>query len=340
MSREAESSFLIDEMLDAVEEDLRALHAELLDHTYQAMAEMIAYHLGWTDAPSLKTGKRLRPLTTLLTCQAAGGDWRQALPAASCVELIHNFSLVHDDIQDSSELRRGRPSLWHRWGVPQAINAGDALFVLAHLSMLRLRQKAVAPEVVIKALTILDQASLQLTRGQHLDIAFEGQESVSQAQYLHMIEGKTGSLLAAAAEIGSLIGEASPEVTQAYRMCGLHLGLTFQIVDDILGIWGSVEVVGKQTGDDLRSRKKTLPVILGLQRSPIFAKLWSSKATSHRSLVRMTKALEEAGCLSHTRTIAQRHTDLAIEALHSAKPEKQAGALLEQLAIQLLHREH
>ncbi|MGD2252363.1 MAG: polyprenyl synthetase family protein [Anaerolineales bacterium] len=340
MSSIAASPSLIDEMLEALEEDLKSFHGELFDHSYHAMAEMIAYHLGWTGSPPLKMGKRLRPLTTLLTCQAAGGDWRQALPAASCVELIHNFSLVHDDIEDSSELRRGRASLWHRWGVPQAINAGDALFVLAHLSMLRLHQKEVAPQVVIKALTILDQASLQLTRGQYLDIAFERQESVSEAQYLDMIEGKTGSLLAAAAEIGALIAQATPKAAQAYRTCGLHLGLTFQIVDDILGIWGSAEVVGKQTGDDLRSRKKTLPVIIGLECSSTFAKLWSSKAKNDRALARMTKALEEADCLSRTRMIAQRHTDLAIEALHSAKPGKQAGAMLEQLARQLLHREH
>src|SRR4030067_283120 len=141
---------------------------------------MVAYHLGWEGdgAGSDARGKRIRPLLVVLACAAAGGDWGKALPAAAAVELVHNFSLIHDDIQDNSPLRRGRTTVWKHWGIPQAINAGDAMLTLAHLSALRLAN-TISAEVAIQAATIFQQACLQLTKGQYLDLSYENRRPLS-----------------------------------------------------------------------------------------------------------------------------------------------------------------
>jgi geranylgeranyl diphosphate synthase type I len=230
---------------------------------------MMQYHLGWIDESFVPTqgggGKRLRPILCLMTCQATGGDPNQALPAAVAIELVHNFSLVHDDIEDQSPLRRGRPTVWKVWGVPQAINVGDGLFALAHLAMQRLSDRGVPPRQVLTALEILDQACLALTEGQYLDLSFEDRLDVDVQQYLSMIRGKTAALFSAAAQLGVVVTGSDSESIACYRRFGENLGLAFQIVDDILGIWGDARVTGKPAADDIRQRKKTLPIVRALE---------------------------------------------------------------------------
>ncbi len=203
--------------LAAIEQELRAAVGSELGHRSQYLARrgpaapgdanplpagalgdyyaMLGYHLGWTNSPASAgaaspTGKRVRPLLCLLCAAAAGGDWRQALPVGAALELIHNFSLIHDDIQDNSPLRRGRPTIWKLWGQAQAINAGDAMFTLAHLAPQRLLAQGVAPEVVLATLAELNFTCLELTQGQHLDMNFEQRTAVTAAEYLAMIEKK------------------------------------------------------------------------------------------------------------------------------------------------------
>jgi len=230
---------------------------------------MMRYHLGWIDESFAPTrgggGKRLRPVLCLLACQATGGDPDQALPAAAAIELVHNFSLVHDDIEDRSHLRRGRPTVWKVWGVSQAINVGDGLFALAHLAMQRLADRGVPAGRVLTALEILDQACLALTEGQHLDLSFEARLDVGVDEYLSMIHGKTAALFGAAAQLGALIAGSNHESTTRYRRFGQNLGLAFQIVDDVLGIWGDPQVTGKPAASDIQQRKKTLPIVRALE---------------------------------------------------------------------------
>ena len=149
------------------------------DHGTPGLQEMITYQLGWSgeNAGIKAEGKQIRPLLVLLACQSGGGDWKSALPAAAAVELIHNFSLVHDDIEDNGEVRRGRPTLWKVWGEAQAINTGDAIFALAYASLVNLVDKT-SPEIGLRAGKLFHQTCLRLTQGQHLDIAFEDQENV------------------------------------------------------------------------------------------------------------------------------------------------------------------
>lgn len=325
-------------MLEAIRTDLQLTFRTFINAPHQEMSEMIEYHLGWQEASPEAHGKQLRPLLTLLCCQAVGGDWRRAVPAASCIELIHNFSLIHDDIQDMSDTRRGQPTVWKRWGVPQAINTGDAVFVLARLAGQRLTETGVPPASILQVLTHIDQECLNLTKGQYLDLKFEKRDAVSESDYIEMISGKTCALMRASTQCGAIIGKAPPQLVEHYREFGHQLGMAFQIVDDILGIWGLAEVTGKSSEADLRGRKKSLPVIYGIEHSPEFSEIWSKPQSNLDDIENMKRTLENAGAEEHARQMADEATSLALRALKSARPKGDPAIELESFATQLLAR--
>jgi geranylgeranyl diphosphate synthase type I len=228
--------------------------------------------MGWIGAGAgpEATGKRIRPLLVLLCACACGADCQSALPAAAAVELVHNFSLVHDDIQDNSPKRRGRDTTWMKWGVPMAINVGDALFVLSNQAIIDLRKDYPA-EVVVRAAEILHNTCLELTIGQFLDMSYEERNDLSVEDYWPMIAGKTAALLAACCQIGALLGGASEDQQEIYRSYGHYLGLAFQVQDDILGIWGDENITGKSAASDLVEGKNSLPILIGLGKKNRFA---------------------------------------------------------------------
>lgn len=324
-------------MLAAVEAELESVLRQALPGPFAEVEAMVRHHLGWEAGAA--PGKRVRPLLTLLCAASAGGDWRRAVPAAASVELIHNFSLVHDDIEDSSRTRRGRPTVWSRWGVPQAINTGDFLHVASHLACHRLLGGGISVETAFAAQRELDNACLQLTLGQYLDLAFEGRPTVAAEEYLRMIAGKTASLVSAAAGVGAVVAEASSGARDAYRKFGWSLGIAFQMLDDLLGIWGEPDQTGKSAADDLRQGKKTFPVLLGLQRSPEFARLWAAARANSPDVDSLRRALESCGAESDTRREAETHTAQAMEALHAAGPRPPAADELRSLAERLLRRD-
>jgi geranylgeranyl diphosphate synthase type I len=324
---------------EAIEEELKQCLRFLDDEKEGMMATMIAYHMGWEDPSPDAGGKRVRSLLTLFSCGAAGGDWKDALPAAGSIELIHNFSLIHDDIQDRSRKRRGRPTLWSRWGVPQAINTGDAVFVLAHIAAYRLLERGIPADTTLQIIKLLDQTCLTLTVGQHLDLAYETQKKTSQEAYLQMIERKTSALLAAATAVGGMVAGADPKMVEKLRLFGHHLGLAYQIQDDILGIWGEPEITGKPVADDLRSRKKSFLVLHGLAHSEPFQKLWEARADDVESLDAMRETLERAGSLSAAREQAREHTRIALDSLQEIEPDNSFLAELRLLGQQLIDRD-
>jgi geranylgeranyl diphosphate synthase type I len=185
---------------------------------------------------------------------------------------------------------------------------------------------------------ILDAACLELTRGQHLDIAFESRETVSLEEYQRMIEGKTGALLAAATQAGAVLGGADEARRQAYRSFGLHLGLAFQVQDDFLAIWGEPERTGKAPGDDLRTRKKSFPIVVGLSDSPEFRQRWSGQDRDEAAVRAMIRLLEQSGARARTEAAAESHTRHALEALAQAQPQSPAAEELESLSARLLRR--
>jgi geranylgeranyl diphosphate synthase type I len=235
-----------------------ALRAALdrLDETSRTQA---AYHFGWSAPDGTPAagggGKAVRPALVLLSARAAGAPAEVGLPGAVAVELVHNFSLLHDDVMDGDTLRRHRPTVWAVWGVASAILTGDALLALAHEVLLESGSRHANA-----AGALLATATRDLIRGQVQDVAFERRADVSLDECLDMAAGKTGALLAASAEIGAVLAGTPAATTGALSTFGAHLGIAFQIVDDLLGIWGDPAVTGKPVFSDLRSRKKTLPV--------------------------------------------------------------------------------
>ena len=321
--------------LSAIEDELhRALGSG--PETLRAYYAMMEYHLGWADGAG--GGKRIRPLLCLLSCAACGAEWQRALPMAAAIELLHNFSLLHDDIQDNSPLRRGRPTVWMKWGVAQAINAGDAMFTLAHLAPHALTQRGVPAQVALRALEIFDTTCLRLTQGQYLDMDFEKRERVTVAEYEQMIEGKTAALIAASAGLGALIAGADETRRAAFEQYGRALGLAFQIYDDWLGIWGDPAVTGKSAASDLEKRKKSLPVVYGLERSATFAHAYAQPHTADESVAELARALDELGAQTHTLEQARAFTEEAFRHLEAAQPAGEAGEALKKLTEELLHR--
>lgn len=338
MTSESPPSPSIDEMRSAIEAELKNALAWFDQEHCNEIIEMISYHLGWEHSGMKEEGKRIRPLLVLLCCSACDSDWHIALPAAAAVELIHNFSLVHDDIEDKSATRRGRPALWTRWGIAQAINTGDSIFILSRLMTSRLLEHGLQARLVLDLQYMLDEACLQLAVGQYLDLAFENRHSVSESDYVTMIAGKTSSLLAASCAAGARVANATEETISHLRMFGYHLGLAFQIRDDILGIWGSIEETGKPVGDDLLAHKKTLPIIFSIEHSSEFRQLWLSASADHPKINKMIRALNQSGAQDYSQKLTDKHTRLALDALRRANPEPASHALLEELALRLLHR--
>ena len=302
------------------------------------LKEMLQYQLG-TGTTKKRQGKRIRPLFTLTACGATGGRWQHALPAASSVELIHNFSLIHDDIEDESAIRRGRATMWKKWGIPQAINTGDAMFALAMQTTNRLNDDHFSPAITLDVHRMLDEACLQLTRGQHLDMVFESEDRITADQYLDMIFGKTAALFAAACAVGARLGGATEEIVQTYRAFGEYAGRAFQIIDDILGIWGVPEKTGKPVGDDLRSRKKTLPVIYALEKSEEFSNLWATHDMEPEHIIQMITLLDRIHAREFTQDYAEDYTNLAKSAYNSSNSDSPEGIALWTLTEGLIARE-
>jgi geranylgeranyl diphosphate synthase type I len=334
-----------DQLLPIIEADLqRVLTAP--EGYPPLFFRMLCYHMGWADVAGVTTpagggGKRVRPVLCLLACESAGGDFNPARPAAAAVELIHNFSLLHDDVEDRSPTRRGRPTVWSEWGERQAINAGDALFAIAHLAIPRLARSGSLPaEVLVDLLRTLDETCLELTRGQHLDMLFEGQETVSTDAYLDMIAGKTAALLGAAACMGALCAGADDARQTLYCTFGTYLGMAFQVRDDILDIWGDPALTGKEAAVDIRQRKKSLPVLYALARSEALRGLYASPDPfDDEAVARAIALLDEVDARGYAEALARRYSEETVSALKEAAPQGDAGQALFELVDRLLHRD-
>ncbi len=317
------------------------IEAELREVVGSGSSELWAwmrYHLGWEDADGhasqAASGKLLRAAAVLLAAEALGGEPDRAAPAAAAIELVHNFSLLHDDIEDRSERRRDRATLWTLVGVPQAINTGDGMHALARLSLLRLASRGVDDATVLAAALELDQACLRLVEGQHADMAMEGRSDVSRDAYLAMIEGKTAAMFATPFALGALLGGGGPADVQAFRAFGHHTGMAFQAADDLLGIWGDPQVTGKAVSDDLRARKMTLPVIAAIEgggdEATALAQEYARPPAPGADYAALATRIERLGGRAATEAYAAAEEQAAREALDRADvPDAWRSALLE-----------
>ncbi|HXF64774.1 MAG TPA: polyprenyl synthetase family protein [Caldilineaceae bacterium] len=341
---DGELSAFLGRWLPQIEEEMQAVLAGS-DEPAAAHYGMMRYHLGWADAgfrpEHFPSGKRVRPILCLLACAEVGGDPTQALPAAAAIELLHNFSLIHDDIEDGDELRRHRPTVWKLWGVPQAINVGDGMFALAYAALQRLTRRGVRAKVALAAFDRFTQTCVALTEGQHLDLCFEERTHVSVAEYLRMVQGKTAALIGASVAIGALIGGASPAQQTGLLQFGQAMGLAFQIQDDILGIWGNPDRTGKAAGNDILRRKKSLPLLHALNHAEIGPALQSLFAEPPRAdqLPAVLDLLERAGTRRFAEAQVETQHALGMDALAAALGQRAASSPLAALAEGLLQRD-
>ena len=326
-------------LLAAIESELQRQISRLDTPRTKPFHEMLTYHMGWTGegAGPEATGKRVRPLLVLLSCAACGSLWEPALPAAAAVELVHNFSLVHDDIQDNSDKRRGRPTTWVQWGMPMAINAGDALFVMSNQALIDLKEHY-GPESIVRASEILHNTCLDLTRGQYLDMSYEQRSDLAVEDYWPMISGKTASLLSACCYIGALLGGADEARQDGFRAFGNYLGLAFQIQDDILGIWGDEIMTGKSAASDLVEGKNSLPILAGLSANGKFAARWKKGTIRSDEVQDLARLLATEGAYETAMDASKQMTDLALLSLRETDPQGQAGDALFDLTDKLLKR--
>ncbi len=310
--------------------------------------EMVDYHFGWQRAGDVDVapnigGKRIRPLLMLLVARAVSGRSDHALPAALAIEIIHNFTLIHDDVMDASTERRHRTTLWVRWGEAQAINAGDGLYALGMGAMLRLRRHGVPADKTLAAMDLLLDACRATVEGQMLDVGFEQRTDVTPDEYLTMIAGKSGALIEVAARIGALLSTDDAATIDAYAGFGLSLGMAFQIWDDYLGAWGEAALTGKSATSDIEGRKKSYPVLLAFRDAPaeVQARLHAIYAQPEITPVDVEEiydALAQVEAQQKTRDLIEIYFQRALAALDSVHVDNDSQRALRELALFLVER--
>ncbi|GAA2962437.1 family 2 encapsulin nanocompartment cargo protein polyprenyl transferase [Actinokineospora diospyrosa] len=315
-----------------------------VDSLPEAMRHISGYHFGWWDELGRPTeadaGKAIRPALVLTAAEAVGGSPTEALPAAVAVELVHNFTLLHDDVMDGDRTRRHRPTAWTVFGLGPAILAGDALLTLAFDVLAASDHPRAQP-----AARVLSAGVLAVQEGQAADLAFEQRADVTLAECLRMAEGKTGALLACSTTLGALLGGAAPSQVDQFRSFGERLGVAFQLVDDLLGIWGNPTATGKPVYSDLENRKKSLPVVAALTTDTPAARelreLYAgTEALTAAELVRAADLVESAGGRAWARTRAGELLGDAVDHLAAALPGERAEAELRAIADLIILRDH
>ncbi len=302
---------------------------------------MMQYHMGWLDEQlrpiNAPTGKRIRPLLCLLACEAVGGRAEQAMPAAAAIEVLHNFSLIHDDIEDNSPTRRHRITVWKQWGLAHGINSGDGMFALAFLMLSHLAERGASAHLALGTQRIFTETCVALTEGQYLDMTFETTMEVSLDDYLWMIRNKTAALIACAAQLGALLGGGDAQTVAALTRFGENIGMAFQVIDDILGIWGDEGQTGKSTSSDLVTRKKTLPVIYALA-DPELRALYAQDSLSDQDVRAAIAVLERHGAREFAEQTAQEFARQAAADLDQADRGLPAHQALREWSSLLLKR--
>ena len=317
------------------------------------LSNVMRYHLGWVDrhgqpaATPASQGKALRPTLCLFACQSLEGNPALALPAAAALELIHNFSLIHDDIQDQGYERRHQPTVWTLWGSPKALVAGDALQSVGDLAALNCAGVGVPPAVTLKVSGLLTESYLEMIEGQCRDLVFESKTTITVDEYLEMIALKTGALIRSAVEIGSLLATEDSATTAAFAKFGRYLGRAFQIRDDFLGIWGDEEATGKTADGDIRQRKKSFPVVYALENAqgPAHRELSRIYGTGNQDVIEeldiagVREVLDQVGAAGQCQQLTERSAGQALDALLGVKLAPWARTEMEELVHFLSRRE-
>ena len=302
--------------------------------------DMMSYHMGWQGAPGIDESplpqQRTRGVLCLLACRALGGDYSSAMPAAAAVELVQSFTEVHDDVQGGQPQRDGRDVLWWVWGPAQAINAGDGLHALARLALFQLLDRGASPEMVFKAVHLMDKASLEVCEGRFMDLEAQERIDLSIESYMKMARGKTGALFACAMQLGALIGGGDEDAVESLGTCGYEFGLATQIRDDMLALWGngSEEDV---PSTEVMNKKKLFPAVYALENANVHDKrrmgdIYFKRVLDPDDVVALRQVIEEMGARDATEQAFRHHCDEALSALDGSPigPEGK-GPLVETI---------
>jgi len=314
------------------------------------LGTMLRYHMGWETPEGVPvesgSGKGLRPALCFFTCEAVGGATDAAMPAAVALELIHNFSLIHDDIQDQDTERHGRQTVWTIWGRPKALVAGNTMRTYADAMLYQLQESGTTPEKTLEVLRVLTERCLELIEGQYMDLNFEARLDVTPDEYLDMVSRKTGALVEAAMHLGAVLGGAESSQVDALARCGRLLGLAFQARDDVLGIWGDTTLMGKATGADIRRKKKSLPVVYGFtqaskgQRQRLEQLYSTTEELGDDAVDDVMGILDDLDAHGFAQSVAEEMEAKAIATAKEAELAPEAAASLEDLANFMVHRDH
>ena len=308
--------------------------------------EAVKYSLGFFNQDGIvqtnPSGKMLRSLLCTFTCDSTGGNWEDALQSAISLELIHNFSLIHDDIQDKDTLRRHRPTTWILWGTQKAIIAGTITHCLGNIiSLPSSGQSRSKSKIQLELSKILSKKCLQMIQGQILDLSFEHKNKVTVNEYLKMISGKTAALISCAMHMGAYISEQSPKKASLFGRIGHFLGLSYQIRDDILGIWGDPENTGKSVGSDIFRKKKSLPIIHGSQSAigeTLIEQGYQKQVVTPSDLDNIMAIMKKRKTQKYCQALAESYCQKAIKQIDSAPISNQSKNEMIQLAHYFIER--
>ncbi len=316
--------------VDQIRKEIRRDLERSIDDSFEShdsiCRQIIRYHFGW-DLPGAMPGKMVRPIFLIKTCEALGGARKNCFAQATAIELIHNFSLIHDDIEDDDPFRHGRPTAWKEYGIAQAINAGDAMIGAAFY---RLCDQSLSREKSFLYHRYLSKTLLDLTKGQARDIEFQHATMINPAAYWEVVDLKTGSLIAESFRLGALASGVDCKMADSLHEFGMLIGRAFQARDDILGIWGSEKKTGKPNTSDILHGKKTLPVVLGSEVSSQFKQTIQRGRITEKELEQLMSILEDHKILTKTETKYQEIMRQAAVKLEELEPSMgNLGSLLE-----------
>ncbi len=319
-----------------------------LDLRGSAVYDMLRYYMGWADetgAPiAAMTGKAVRPTLCLFGCEAVGGYVNHAIPAAVALEFIHNFSLVHDDIQDEDETRHNRKTIWAVWGKPKALVSGNVLRVAADIALHSLEREGIPPSRSVAAVALLTESYLEMIEGQYLDLSYEGRRDIGMEDYLRMISRKTGALIRCSLNLGATVGTDDAQMIAALRECGRALGYVFQIRDDALGVWGEEAITGKPVGSDIRRKKNSYPVVYTLETASgedrrRISEMYAKPELDDGDVESVLAIMDKIGARERAQADAARWADRAMSAVAPLEFSRQSRERIEEFTHFLLVRD-
>ena len=305
---------------------------------------MLSYAMGWVDVegnPTLATeGKALRPTLCLLACEAAGGTTAEAMPAAVAMELVHNFSLIHDEIQDRDDVRRHRPTLWKVWGERKALVAGNVMRIVADMALWGHRDR----ETALAVAGLVTQATLEMIEGQYMDLHFEGRMDITMDDYLAMISRKTGALIRCSLVAGAAAGSGYPSTIEAFEESGRAFGMVFQVRDDYLAVWGVEAATGKPVGADVRRKKNAFPFVYAMSKAEgrdrdALLEIYGQPEVGDGDVAAVVEIMERLGARESAQELAAHQSDRAVQALQGLELAPEARRDIEELAHFLLVRD-